>query len=146
MPSLRIPLALSLLLGALPAAAETPAVFHGSFAQMSGKAFQAQGLTLTPNKFHTGFPGGTLLRISFENPGAQPIEIGPQDLTLVSADQEQYLTEDAFGGRSGRAPSGMLLLPGTHMQHTYAFAGSSSALKLPARLYFKGQLLAEFTD
>ena len=157
MARLYTPLALAAILASSPAAlsaqgnipsvpVQTPgAVLQCRGSQLEGHTFQVNGLLVTVLSYGRGHGlGGTSLRFHFENPSTQFITIAWQDLAVIGADGEQFIAHTP--GNQESPVIQVRIAPGAHITQGLFFDGSATRPKLPAKLYFQEQLLAEFTD
>ncbi|HTL97534.1 MAG TPA: hypothetical protein VL181_01900 [Holophagaceae bacterium] len=115
-------------------------LFRGTYAELKGRSFKAGGLVITVMDYQS-LMGACTLRLRIGNPGSQPAQVSGEDIAVMGTDQQQFLAHDNDGHVSAFQAR---ILPGGYVEDFFMFRGSSS-VKLPARLYFQGQLLAEFS-
>jgi hypothetical protein len=145
-----LPFALLLIAGApivsaqgTTRAASNEAIFHGSASQLEGQTFSLQGLNVAITSYHSGGFTNTELVVRLENPTSQFITVSWMDLALVDANGEQFERYDRNRGKLNAPEAQVRIAPGAHISHGFLLVGSASSVKLPAKLYFQGKLLAD---
>lgn len=137
-PSLPFVLLLVANAPALHAQTPPPTPFHGSLSALKGKAFTEGPFSISVNNSWTVF-GDLRLEFRVANTGdsGAPFEWG--DLAIVGADGDQPPAETT--PQNPLALGRTTILPGAHTMRFFIFGPT----KYPVKLYYQGQLLAEFT-
>ena len=142
-PSLPFVLLLAASASILNAQAPSVTPFQGSLSELKGKTFVEAPFSIRVGDYQTVF-SSVGLRFSVTNRSDAAASFDWVDLVVVGADGNQPQATIPTGFN---APNQLIaswprrVFPGAHMDQFLIFEG----VKYPARLYYKGQLLAEFT-
>ena len=118
----------------------SPAPFHGRYSELKGKSFAEEPFSITVTDYLGGFGFGFSYRVT--NTGSSPASFELGDLAIVGADGNQPVA--SVSGSSNFVDlntARIVILPGAHIIRLVLY----DSVKYPAKLYCKGQLLAEFT-
>ena len=138
--SASLPIALLLAAGAPIVSAQTPSLapFHGSLPELKGKAFTEGSFSISISDYSAGF-GNAIFSFRVTNTGDSCLPFEWGDLAILGADGYQPTPRFLF--QYNNTETRTVILPGAHTEWDSQF----TQVKYPAKLYYKGRLLAEFT-
>ena len=140
--SASLPIALLLAAGAPIVSAQTPSLapFHGRYSELKGKTFTEEPFSISVIDYVRGFGFGFTFRVTNTGNSLASFELG--DLAIVGADGNQPIASTTvIYPLYNLTVARTVILPGAHIVRGIDY----DYVNYPAKLYYKGRLLAEFT-